>query len=258
MKLTEIKKRADENRAKEEARIQHEKLLRDLDRHPLLNWGCGREVREAYFLGIAFAALTDDQKIDELELKCIRRIGCSLSLSDAEQKELLSTVVNSVERAIEAGGDGVFAVLEDCADALKDERVLLLFVAEYTKVCGVKDFDADDVKGQLADHVFSKIDVAFPEDKFDLLCRLVRNKLNVNVYDLRTLVRSLGEEVLRYLMLDVVGDDIADIFKRRLEVHPRVRSGDEYQSLEDYYAAQADSGSFNADCYDYSDVLEER
>ena len=164
MKLSDIKKNADAMAAEVEAARKRAQLMTELDVHPLLKWGCARDVRDAYFGGVIFAALTDDVEIDENERKAFERIGRSLAFSVEEIEELISGVSKTVKAAVEAvdpatgaGGDEVFAVLEECAVLLTDDNMFRMFLAEYVKVCGTKKFDAKDVKDQVSSHVTSKI-----------------------------------------------------------------------------------------------------
>ena len=226
MKLTDIKKNADERVAEVEAARKHAQLMAELDVHPLLKWGSDRNVRDVYFCGVVFAALTDDVEIDENERKAFERIGRSLALSAEEIEELISGVSKTVKAAVEAvdpatgaGGDEVFAVLEECAVSIADEKVFRMFLAEYMKVCGTKKFDAKDVKEQLSVHVASKIgrdlNQFIDEGLFGALCRVVQSGRDFNRDDLLKLSDWLGEDATRYLMLDVFEDDVKPI----LDVH---------------------------------------
>ena len=222
MKLTDIKKNADAKAAEVEAARKHAQLMAELDVHPLLKWGCARDVRDAYFCGAVFAALTDDVEIDANERKAFERIGRSLALSGEEIEELTSSVTKTVKAAVEAvdpatgaGGDEVFAVLEECAVSIANDKVFRMFLAEYVKVCGTKKFDVKDVKEQLSAHVVSKIgrDVNqfIDEGLFDALCRVVQSGRDLNRDDLLKLSDWLGEDEVRYLMLDVFEDDVKPI-----------------------------------------------
>lgn len=222
MKLSDIKKNADAKAAEVEAVRKHAQLMAELDVHPLVKWGCARDVRDAYFCGAVFAALTDDVEIDENERKAFERIGRSLALSAEEIEELTSSVTEAVKAAVEsvdpatgAGGDEVFAVLEECAVSLVEDKVFRMFLAEYVKVCGTKKFDAKDVKDQLSVHVASKIgrdlNQFVDEGLFDVLCRVVQSGRDFNRDDLLRLADWLGEDATRYLMLDVFEDDVKPI-----------------------------------------------
>lgn len=67
MKLSDIKKNADAKAAEVEAAWKHAQLMAELDVHPLLKRVSARDVRDAYFCGDVFGALTDDVEIDENE-----------------------------------------------------------------------------------------------------------------------------------------------------------------------------------------------
>ncbi len=222
MRLSDIKKNADAKAKEVESAQKHAQLMAELDVHPLLKWECARDVRDAYFCGVVFAALTDDVEIDENERKTCERIGRSLAFSAEEIEELISGVSKTVKAAVEAvdpttgaGGDEVFAVLEECALSLADDKVFRMFLAEYVKVCGTKKFDAKDVKEQLSAHVASKIgrDLKqfIDEGLFDALCRVVQSGRDFNRDDLLRLADWLGEDATRYLMLDVFEDDMKPI-----------------------------------------------
>ena len=226
MKLSDIKKNADAKAAEVEAARKRAQLMAELDVHPLLKWGCARDVRDVYFCGVVFAALTDDVEIDENERKTCERIGRSLALSAEEIEVLISSVTKTVKAAVKAvdsatgaGGDEVFAVLEECAVSLADDKVFRMFLAEYVKVCGTKKFDAKDVKNQLTAHVASKIvrdlNQFIDEGMFDALCRVVQSGRDFNRDDLLKLSDWLGEDATRYFVLDVFEDDVKPI----LDVH---------------------------------------
>lgn len=226
MKLTNIKKNADAKAAEVEVARKYAQLMTELEVHPLLKWWCARDVRDAYFCGVVFAALTDDIEIDENERKTCERIGRSLEFSVKEIEDLILSVTKTVNAAVEAvdpetgaGGDEVFAVLEESAMSLADDKVFRMFLAEYVKVCGTKKFDAKDVKEQLSVHLATKIgrdlNQFIAEDMFDALCRVVQSGRNFNRDDLLMLSDWLGEDATRYFMLDAFEDDV----KPTLDAH---------------------------------------
>ena len=230
MKLTDIKKNADAKAAEVESARKHAELIAELDVHPLLKSGCDRNVREAYFCGICFAAVSDeDNVVDQAERRVICRVGQSLSLLPEEIDELIAGVSKTVQDAIAAvnpetgeGGDRIFALLEDCADSLKEPNAFRLFVAEYAKVCTTKRLDDQgikDVMAQLLEHVAAKCGFpvsqsdsgAINEDVFDALCRVTQSGREFKCEDLLKLVDWLDEDEVRYLMLDVLNDDVKPI-----------------------------------------------
>lgn len=215
MKLTDIKKKADTKAAEVEAARRQAQLIKELDVHPLLKWGCARDVRDAYFSGIVFAAMTDDIKVDDLERRAINRVGHSLALSDAEVDEFIVAVSRTVHAAIDKGGSEVFALLEEVAAELKDEKAFRLFVAEYVKVCGAKEFDAADVLNQVQEHIASKAGQNVNQYVFEPIRSVVEKGVNASAGDLLVVSNLLGEDVCRYFMLDVRGDVIDEIRSER-------------------------------------------
>lgn len=200
MKLTDIKKNADAKAAEVAAARKHAQLMAELDVHPLLKWGCDRSVRDAYFCGVVFAALTDDAEIDGKERKAIVRIGCSLELSQTEIDEFIEAVSMTVKDAIGAGGRDVFALLEESAAAFGDEKVYRLFVAEYVKVCAVKEVDAKDVESQLQNHVALKFGRNINHFAFNQILLAVADEKQDAPSVLLAVSEWLGDDVCRYFL----------------------------------------------------------
>lgn len=216
MKLTDIKKNADTKAAEVEAARKHTQLMAELDVHPLLKWDCDRYVRDAYFGGIVFAAMTDDAQIDEKERKVITRIGHSLRLSQIEIDEVVGIVLKTVTDAIAAGGGGVFALLEESVSALKDEKVYRLFVAEYVKVCAAKEFDVKDVELQLQEHVALKLGRNLNQFVLSTAEHCVSQCEKSAPSELLALAEWMGDDACLYFMLDCAGDVSLVLRKERV------------------------------------------
>ena len=267
MNLFDIKKNADEKAAQELAEQQHQELMRNLDVHPLVNLECGRDVRDSYFAGIVFAALTDDATVDEAERKLLLRIGSSLGLPEEDRELIITNVSSAIVEMVKSAAQQVFDLLEEVVVALKEDAAFKIFVAEFVKVCAVKKFEADQVKDMLAKCVAPRSGHKMEDVPFDALCRVVQSGRDFNRDDLLKLSDWLGEDATRYLMLDVFEDDVKPI----LDVHRTMLSnraalpaklvkiieGDEtwpvefrpadYQPLFDAAGiAEADAGSFVA------------
>ena len=229
MKLTDIKKNADAKAAEVEAARKHAQQMKELEVHPLLKWGCDRSVRDTYFCGVVFAALSDDVKVDTHERKVLTRIGRSLILPDAEIEEAIAAVAKVVRNFINAvnpetgeGGDKVFSLLEECAGFLTDEKVFRLFVAEYVKVCSAKGRNAEvekDVSSQLADHVCPRVGYGIDKKRYSEIWSLFDGDDAVRVGLLNGLAGWIGDDAVRYYMRDVADVDIARLLqseRRRL------------------------------------------
>lgn len=229
MKLTDIKKNADAKAAEVAAARKHAQLMAELDVHPLLKWGCDRSVRDVYFCGIVFAALTDDVKVDTNERKSLTRIGRSLALPDAEIEEAITAAEKVVRDSINAlnpetgeGGDKVFSLLEECADSLVDENVFRLFVAEYVKVCATKGRNAEverDVNSQLVDYVCPRVGHVIDKKGYSEIWSMLDGGKDIHVKSLNGLASWIGDDAVRYYMRDVADVDVARLLqseRRRL------------------------------------------
>lgn len=211
MSLFDIKKNADEKAAQELAERQHQELIRKLDVHPLVDLGCGRDVRDLYFAGIVFAALTDDEAIDDAERKLLLRIGSSLGLPEEDRELIIASGSSAIEQTAKSNPQHVFDLLEEVAFALKEDAAFKIFVAEFVKVCAVKKFEDDLVKDTLAKYVAPRSGHKMEEVPFDALCRVAVCGNEFNLDDLFVLSGWLGEDAARYLMLDVFEDDVNPI-----------------------------------------------
>ena len=234
MKLSDIKKNADAKAAEAKAAQERAQQMRELDVHPLLKWGCDRHVRDAYFCGVVFAAVSDDDNmVDKSERKTINRIGRSLALSERDIGEFGETVIETVKTAIAGGGGDVFAALEESAASLKDEKVFRLFVAEYMKVCGAKEVgESEDVRKQLVDYACTSAGFDFNSRLFNAFGRCLVAANEVAGYDLVVLADALGDDVVRYLMLDLVGDVADQLKSARRSLVAKARSKAEKTRLE--------------------------
>jgi len=213
MKLSDIKKNADEKKAAKLAEERKAKILAVLNIHPLVKEGCARNMRDAYFCGIAFAAFTDDLKMDASEKMVVCRIGCSLGIPGDEQGEMIRAVQHNIEQAVKDGGEHVFALLEDCASEIKEESARRLFAAEYVKVCASKEYDLDDVCSCLAKYVYRDDDEKLDKQMVALCGQLFSTAKIVDSADLADLSAFLGDDVVRYLMLYISGDDVGILLK---------------------------------------------
>ena len=233
MKLTDIKKAADVKAAEVEAARELAAQIKELEVHPLLKWDCARSVRDAYFCGIVFAAVSDeDNVVDDVERKVIDRIGRSLALSEDEVEEIVKSVTEVVKTAISGGGVDVFALLEESSNALRDKNVFQLFVAEYVKVCGAKEVvGTDDVRNQLTSYACAHTGIDLDLRFYKALCRCLVSPNEVKGVDLVALSEFLGDEVLRYLMLDSMGDVLDRLKTARKSLAAKDRSRKEKSRL---------------------------
>jgi len=242
MKLTDIKKNAEAKAAEARAKQEAAQRLRELDVHPLLKWKCDRNVRDAYFSGIVFAALANDLKIDDVERKVIDRIAASLYLAVEERDEMVAAAQKTVKADARAAEENPseanpFSLLEASARELKGENVVRLFAAEYLKVCGAKTLEVEDARAQLSESVFSQTDVAFEPKFFKALCGCVVAGCEVHNEDLVVVADSLGDDALRYLVLDSLGDVADRLSSARKSLAAKARKKKESARIDRVRAA---------------------
>ena len=105
-------------------RVAEEKLIGS---HPLMRMSVERNVRDAYFQGLVFAAFADDNQVDEQEGAYLANAGKALALSDEDVAEAISFVGTcDDERKI--------ALASDVAHTMKGQPCCELFLCEFSKV----------------------------------------------------------------------------------------------------------------------------
>lgn len=84
MSLLKQKKENDRVAAESAAVAKKQAILRDLAIHPVVKAGCSRDVRDAYFHGLVFAAIADDEKVDADERSLLNGMVESFGLNAAD------------------------------------------------------------------------------------------------------------------------------------------------------------------------------
>ena len=198
MSLLKRKQEKDRKAAEEAARVAEEKKLQDLAIHPLVKDGCGRDARDAYFQGLVFAAIADDDKIDENERLLLGEIGTSLGMSSEEIEETIKSVLSLDD-------DAKVALVEECVTALKGNEVgVKLFYAQFIKIWVSHEHDEDELSAYLQQ--FPKwMGVELPEAKRSELLKLCVSD-DVADASLATVADWMGDESLRYFMIKQYGD----------------------------------------------------
>lgn len=111
-------KLAEEERQRKEAEAR---------RHPLLKWGASRSVRDAYFLGLVFAAIANDDEIDARERSRLEALGVALELSSKD-------VAEAIESLLAADDDAKMAFIAECARELSRVEVAECFLKEFEDI----------------------------------------------------------------------------------------------------------------------------
>lgn len=106
-------------------------------RHTLVKMGVDRSVRDAYFQGVVFAAVANDDKIDESERARLIELGEALEISPDDVAETLLTLQ-------EADDDTKNAVIEECARQLTSFEVAECFLREFEELWTLGGGDKDE------------------------------------------------------------------------------------------------------------------
>ena len=94
--------------------------------HPIVALEAKRNVRDAYFLGLVFAALANDYKIDDKERARLDEVGITLGLGDKADVE--QTIAS-----VEAASDKKL-LIEECARQIVDPRIAEQFLLEFSSI----------------------------------------------------------------------------------------------------------------------------
>ena len=88
--------------------------------HPIIKMDVARNVREAYFQGLLFAAFADDGKVDEQERARLEKVGLSLEIPEGEVAQMIDDMEKKDDEAR-------LALMEDVSAALKGTSAPFLF-----------------------------------------------------------------------------------------------------------------------------------
>ena len=128
MSLLKQKKENDRIAAEAAAKAKEEAILRELAIHPVVKAGCGRDVRDAYFHGLVFAAIADDEKVDADERAILNGIAKSMGFGKDDVDEVISSITNM------PSPDAKLQLIEECLCAIKDhEAIVKLFYAQFAE-----------------------------------------------------------------------------------------------------------------------------
>ena len=141
MSLLKQKKENDRVAAEAAAKAKEEAILRELAIHPVIKAGCGRDVRDAYFHGLVFAAIADDEKVDADERAILDGVAKSMGFEDGDVEEAISLITNM------PSPDAKLQLIEECLCAIKDrESIIKLFYAQFAELWMTGEYDLGELK----------------------------------------------------------------------------------------------------------------
>lgn len=187
----------DERKEKDvKSKQAQEAALRALAIHPLTNEK--RDIRDAYFYGLAFAAIADDGKVDVAEKTILSSIAKSLGLPDGEVEEAISELHGKSAR-------DKMQLITECVKALADNKVgLNLFWAQFIQVWS-SHADSKDVLSRLLKRIAEQSGVGLPASKVSAILSLVKGGDGVDK-DLLVLADWMGDDALKYFVVKKYGD----------------------------------------------------
>ena len=216
MSLLQRKRERDQKAAEEAARLAEEKRLQELSIHPFIKSGCSRDVRDAYFQGLVFAAVADDDKIDKDERAMLADVGSSLGIQVEEIDEAIASVSALSD-------DNKLALVEECVNAIKgDENGVKLFCAQFVQVWMSHDHDEDELAEYLRQFAeWGGVDL--PEATLNCLRKAIgeNEETEEALYELS---EWMGEESLKYFAVKRYGDVsqmLARIRKQKAEAEAK-------------------------------------
>lgn len=105
--------------------------------HPLCKLGVDRNVRTAYFYGLVFAALANDEVVMEDERRILASAAERLGLPVAELDCVITAERKSIEKCCEN------QLMAECLGALPNRQIADLFLADFDQVwkvgCGTEE-----------------------------------------------------------------------------------------------------------------------
>lgn len=194
----------DERKEKEvKSKQTKEAALRALAIHPLVNEK--RDIRDAYFYGLAFAAIADDGKVDVAEKTILSSIAKSLGLPDGEVEEAISELHGKSAK-------DKMQLITECVKALADNKVgLNLFWAQFIQVWSSRA-DSKDVLSRLLKRIAEQSGVSFPSSKVSAILSLLKGGDGVDK-DMLALADWMGDDALKYFAVKKYGD-VSDILNK--------------------------------------------
>ncbi len=177
--------------------------------HPLLRMGVERDVRDAYFDGLVFAALSDDEKIDEPERDYLAKVAQSLDIPGDEIEERLQNFIKS--DPLNCGMEAVKSLPG------KNGEVVKLFLCEFSRVWSSHHQSVDDLcewRKQLSAWMHLFYDETFFV-KFDNVVAKVLTDPTASY----ALCDDFDDGVIRYLFSEIA--DVENIFIKKREEEER-------------------------------------
>lgn len=205
MSLLKRQQERERKAAEEAARRAEEKKLQDMAVHPLVKDGCNRDVRDAYFYGLVFAAIADDDKVDKNEKEALRDIAVSLCISVAEVNDAIGWVTSLPD-------EKKFPLINECIETIKGCEIgVKLFYSQFMLLWPLPEREAGELDGHLL-RLVDKTGVAFPMAKRHAVLKVLEGEEGVGDA-MDVLADWMGDDALKYFVVKRYGD-VSGLLKR--------------------------------------------
>ena len=178
--------------------------------HPILALDVDRNVRDAYFDGIIFSAVVDDEQVDDSERAYLSKVALSLGIPNKEAEE-------RIQNFLKLDSDGKIACGEELAETLKGCAGADILLCEFSLVWMSHGHDASELD-EFRKRFAEWMDVRYDET-FYALFDDVSEKVKTDPKAIYALRDYLDDKVIRYLFADIF--EIEKIFAEKREEEER-------------------------------------
>jgi len=178
--------------------------------HPILGVNLDRDARDAYFECIVFAAVADDEQVDDAERARLHKVGLSLGVPKEE-------VDDAIRSFLLLDGNGKVDRAAELANALRGSGVADIFLCEFSQVWTSHNHDPSDLGG-IRKRLAEWMDVDYDE-RFFIIFDGVAAKVKTDPKAVYVLCDYLDDNVIRYLFADIF--EIEKMFAEKREEEER-------------------------------------
>ena len=179
--------------------------------HPLLEMGMGRDICDAYFDGLVFASVADDEKVEGPERDYLAKVAQSLDIPEDEIDERIRNLTADPENCVKCGMEAVKTL------GGKGDEVARLFLCEFTRVWSSHSqskAELDEFRKQLSAWMHFLYDEKFFSIFDDVSAKAASDPAIVGA-----LLDRLDDHTIRYLFSEI--PDVENIFLKKREEEER-------------------------------------
>lgn len=244
MSMREFIQAEEKQQAEEAAKRAHDARVKELSIHPLVKAGCDRNVREAYFCGLAYAGVCDDFAIDETERNLLTTIGNALSLAPEFISEMMARF--SAVQSDDAAKRWAMSLFTESLNALCNLSSVWmprLFAAEFARIRLVHPGNESELAADFRDigeGLGSPV-----SDAQEAIAAVLKGGAVDSMKSIDSLAVLLGDEVAKYFVLrdmDLVDEPLAKFrLLRAFRIMSEIKREEARRTLPDRLVAVVES-----------------